>query len=508
MARRAGRPFIDLDREIESEAGASVESLFATHGESAFRSLERACLLRILTAASGASEAPVIAVGGGALVARDLRLKALDECVVVTLEGSPAELVRRALAQGTRPLLAGADPEGRARALLALRASGYAEAHARVSCEGPPETVAEAVRDVWQRDELAVAAGEASYAVQVGRGIVQTRSAAHLKQSPVCVLVSDRTVASLHGAALESALGQSKARLIRVDLEPGEAHKNVKSVESIWRAALSGGADRQATFLGFGGGVVTDMTGFAAATYMRGVRWLCIPTTLLAMVDASVGGKTGVDLESAKNAIGAFWQPSAVICDIDLLRTESRRGFVSGLAEVVKTALIGDPELFTLLEQNAERVADRDPELCTELVRRSIRVKSRIVSFDERESGLRALLNLGHTVGHALEAQAGYTALTHGEAVSLGLVAALRLGVKLAQTPAELSTRTVALLGRLGLPVALERRALDGAAKLIGHDKKRAGASVRFVFARELGRVETLSLALEDLAAHVLTLAS
>jgi shikimate kinase/3-dehydroquinate synthase len=508
VARGAERPFIDLDRVIEAEAGASVESLFAARGESAFRSLERACLLRILSETEGASQAPVIAVGGGALIARDLRLKALDECVVVSLEGSPAELTRRALAQGPRPLLAGADPEARARELLELRARSYAEAHARIACEAAPETVAAAVRDVWQRDELAVASGEASYTVQIGRGIAHTRGLAQLKQSPVCVLVSDRTVAALHGAALARALGEGKARLIRVDLEPGEANKHIQSVESIWRTALAGDADRQTTFVGFGGGVVTDMTGFAAATYMRGVRWVCIPTTLLAMVDASVGGKTGVDLESAKNAVGAFWQPSAVVCDIDLLRTESRRGFVSGLAEVVKTALIGDPELFTLLERNAERVAERDPDLCMELVRRSIRVKARIVSCDEREAGLRAVLNLGHTVGHALEAQAGYTALTHGEAVSLGLVAALRLGVKLAQTPLELSERTVHLLSRLGLPVVLGAPALEAAAKLIGHDKKRAGATLRFVFARELGRVETLPLALNELKAHVPTLAS
>ncbi|HWZ90771.1 MAG TPA: 3-dehydroquinate synthase, partial [Polyangiaceae bacterium] len=425
VARAAQRPFIDLDRVIEAEAGASVENLFATRGESSFRSLERTCLLRILREAEGTTQAPVISVGGGALLRRDLRLKVLDECVVVTLEGAPAQLVRRALAQGARPLLAGPDPAARVTELLDLRASAYAEAHARISSDAAPEEVAATVRDVWQRDELAVAVGHASYAVQIGRGIAHARSAVQLKQSPVCVLVSDRTVASLHGYAMESALRQTGAQLIRVDLQPGEEHKNVQSVESIWRAALAGAADRQATFVGFGGGVVTDMTGFAASTYMRGVRWVCVPTTLLAMVDASVGGKTGVDLESAKNAVGAFWQPSAVLCDVDLLRTESQRGFVSGLAEVVKTALIGDPELFALLEQNPEQVAERDPELCMELVRRSIRVKARIVSFDEREGGLRAVLNLGHTVGHALEAQAGYTALTHGEAVSLGLVAAL-----------------------------------------------------------------------------------
>jgi shikimate kinase/3-dehydroquinate synthase len=506
VARAAERPFIDLDRMVESEAGASVESLFATRGESAFRALERACLTRVLAEAEGAPSAPVIAVGGGALIARDLRLKVLDECVVVTLEGSPAELARRALAQGPRPLLAGPDPEGKARELLDLRARGYAEAHARVSCEAPPEEVAAAVREVWQRDELAVAAGEASYPVQIGRGIAYQRIAAHLKHAPVSVLVSDRTVSSLHGATMERAITHAGARVIRVDLEPGEAHKNIASVESVWRAALAGSADRQATFVGFGGGVVTDMTGFAASTYMRGVRWVCVPTTLLAMVDASVGGKTGVDLESAKNAVGAFWQPSAVLCDIDLLRTEPRRGFVSGLGEVVKTALINDPDLFLLLERHAERIAERDPDICLELVRRSIRVKARIVSFDERENGLRAVLNLGHTVGHALEAQAGFTALTHGEAISLGLVAALRLGEALGQTPCDLSERTLELLKRLGLPVTLERRALEAAAKLIGHDKKRAGTSVRFVFVRALGRVETLSIALNDLRAHVATL--
>ncbi len=252
--------------------------------------------------------------------------------------------------------------------------------------------------------------------------------------------------------------------------------------------------------------MVTDMTGFAAATYMRGVRWLCIPTTLLAMVDASVGGKTGVDLESAKNAVGAFWQPGAVLCDIDLLRTESRRGFVSGLAEVVKTSVDRRPRAVHAARRERRTNRRADPDLCAELVRRSIRVKARIVSFDEREAGLRAVLNLGHTVGHALEAQAGYTALTHGEAVSLGLVAALRLGVKLAQTSTELSARTIALLARLGLPVVLDRPALEAAAKLIGHDKKRAGGSVRFVFARELGRVETLPLPLNELVAHVPTL--
>ncbi len=507
VARDTGRPFIDLDRAVEAEAGSSVESLFASQGEAKFRALERACLTRILDAATSSTEAPVIAVGGGALIARDLRLRAIDECVVVTLEGSPAELARRALAQGARPLLSGPNPEQRVTELLALRMTSYAEAHARISCEAPVEAVASSVRAVWERDEIAVAAGEASYGVQVGAGFAAARIGGLLGDSPVSVLVSDRTVAALHAPRIEAALAAAGARVIRIDFEPGEAHKNIASVESVWRAALAGSADRKATFVALGGGVVTDMTGFAASTYMRGVRWIGIPTTLLAMVDASVGGKTGVDLESAKNAVGAFWQPDAVLCDVQHLSTEPARGFTSALAEVVKTALIGDPEMFALLENNAERVARRDLELTAELVRRSVRVKARIVSFDERENGLRAVLNLGHTVGHALEAQAGYTALSHGEAVSLGLVAALRLGEALGRTPRDLSERTLELLRRLGLPASLLGQPLSAAASLIGHDKKRAGSSVRFVFARGIGDVETLPIPLSELRTRVLALA-
>jgi 3-dehydroquinate synthetase len=217
------------------------------------------------------------------------------------------------------------------------------------------------------------------------------------------------------------------------------------------------------------------------------------------MVDASVGGKTGVDLGAAKNAVGAFWQPVSVLCDVDYLKTEPERGYLSGLAEVVKTAIIGDPELFDLLEREAAGIAARDAALLTDIVRRCIRVKARVVSADPREAGLRAVLNLGHTVGHAVEAVAGFERLTHGEAVSLGLVAALRIGEKLGHTPKELSERTRHLLGALKLPIAIEKEPLAEAADLIGHDKKRAGSKVSFVFARGLGDVYTSPLDLSEL---------
>jgi shikimate kinase / 3-dehydroquinate synthase len=218
-------------------------------------------------------------------------------------------------------------------------------------------------------------------------------------------------------------------------------------------------------------------------------------------VDASVGGKTGVDWGAAKNAVGAFWQPSMVVCDVAYTATESARGYTSALAEVVKTAIIGDPEMLDVLETQSAAVRARDLGLTAELVRRSIRVKARIVSQDVRESGLRASLNLGHTLGHALEAAGGFGRLTHGEAVSLGLVAALRIGQRLGHTPPELTTRVTRLLAALGLPTDLAREPLAEALELVGLDKKRRGSKVRFVAAAAAGRIEFVSLELERLKA-------
>jgi 3-dehydroquinate synthetase len=212
-----------------------------------------------------------------------------------------------------------------------------------------------------------------------------------------------------------------------------------------------------------------------------------------------VGGKTAVDFHTAKNSVGAFWQPAGVICDVDVLRTETDRAFLGALSEVVKTAIIGDPTLFELLEDQAEAVVARDLSVIQEVVDRCVRVKARVVALDERESGIRATLNLGHTIGHALESAGGYTGLTHGEAVSLGLVAALRLGEKKGQTPAELTERVLRLLKKLRLPHHLTREDLGESTQLIGHDKKRAGSSVRFVYARGVGDVVTEAIDLEEL---------
>lgn len=502
LAELAQRDFIDLDQRIEAAAGCTISELFSRDGEAAFRELER----RTLAQALDAPGAPVIALGGGALAQRATRLDALERAVVVTLEAEPDEIVRRAAGE-TRPLLAAPDRAQRVRELLAQRASGYAEAHARLRTDaGAVDSVARAALDVWRSDPLVVAAGEQSYSVEIGAGLLQARVPSALGRPSQLVVVTDENVWRLHGERLRAALGERAATV--VELQPGEEHKHIGSVERIWRAALGAGADRRSRVLGFGGGVVTDIAGFAAATYMRGIDWVGVPTTLLAMVDASVGGKTGVDLLAAKNAVGAFWQPKRVICDVEVLATESARGVRSALAEVVKTAIIGDPELLEVLEAQPDRALARDSAHLSDVVRRSIRVKARIVSQDEREAGLRAVLNLGHTVGHALEAVAGYSRLAHGEAISLGLVAALRVGVALGVTPRPFAARVEALLARLGLPHDLASEPLEDALALMGHDKKRAGQKVRFIVARGAGDVDMLDLELVELQRMVRSLAA
>jgi 3-dehydroquinate synthase len=425
---------------------------------------------------------------------------------VVTLRADVGTLLERAKGDMSRPLLQGKDREA-VEQLLGVRLAAYAEAHASIDvAQRTPEAIADEALTIWRQDPIAVAAGSASYSVEVGSGFAPARTAKYVERASNVVLVTDTTVGALYADRYLRALAEQGVKASVIQLTPGEEHKTISSIEQVWKHCLAHEGDRKTILVGLGGGVATDMTGFAAATWMRGVPWVSIPTTLLGMVDASVGGKTAVDLPGAKNCVGAFWQPLRVHCDISHLTSEPSRGINSGLAEVVKTALIGDPDLFELLQQRAADVARRDWDLIGEIVRRCIAVKARVVSEDERETGFRAALNLGHTVGHALEACDGYGTLTHGEAVSLGLVAALRLGQQHGVTGAQLCQQTERLLAALGLPIDLTSQPLERAAALLGHDKKRGGDSVRFVFCREPGAIEFQSIPLTALREQVCNL--
>jgi 3-dehydroquinate synthase len=496
VAKRLGVAFVDTDAEIEKTTGKTVPQLWRDEGEAAFRARELALVEQLLE-----DRAPrVIAFGGGTVTVERARRLATDRALVVTLAASPETAVARAPDLALRPNLAlGGDPLARARELMAARATAYAECHLAVSTDTLDlEAAVEAVLALVARDPLLVPLGTRSYDIDVCDSAEQRLVDAVERLRPTSlVTVTDTNVERARGNFLEAAVRAMKVPTVRVTLAAGEQHKTLGGVSSIWDAALAASADRETVVIAFGGGVVGDLAGFAAASLLRGVRFVQAPTTLLAMVDASVGGKTGFDHAMGKNLVGAFHQPSAVVADLAHLETLPAREYTAGLAEVVKIALATDASLLGALEEQSRALARGDRTALFHVVRDSIAAKIRVVRDDEREWGRRALLNLGHTVGHALEVHGGYTRWLHGEAVALGMLVELGAGVALGFTPPSLVARTQNLLSALGLPTSVSPGDLSAAWTYVAADKKRSRDTVRFGVVRSAGeaRVETIPLA-------------
>jgi 3-dehydroquinate synthase len=286
---------------------------------------------------------------------------------------------------------------------------------------------------------------------------------------------------------------------VEVRLEGDEAHKDIASVERIWDAALEAEVDRTAILIGVGGGVIGDLTAFAASTLLRGVALGQVPTTLLSMVDSSVGGKTGFNRSRGKNLVGTFYQPRFVLCDVETLATLPQEERIAGLAEVVKSAWLDSEDSVRMLERSAEALMEGDEDATIAAVRMSVMLKARIVHQDERESGRRMLLNLGHTVGHALEAASDYRGIRHGEGVALGMIAAMRVADRLAGGRGLETDRLTRLLERLGLPTDLDPRLNARVLGFLGSDKKRRGETIHFVIPRAPGQTEIRPFSLEEL---------
>lgn len=499
LAARMGVPFVDLDAVIAAEAGADVGTIFATRGEAAFRAIERDAARRV-AAEPGAR---VVALGGGTVVDRETRRTLLERGILVTLRAPASELARRLRGAHDRPLLAAQSEEEAARTLdglLATRAAAYAECHAAIETAGrDADAIAADVLEVARERPVLVALGERSYRVEIGRGAIE-RAGARARGSGaagVAVVVSDANVEEPWARRARESLAAAALGPIAVTLPPGEAHKTISSVGAIWDAALGAGIDRAGVVVAVGGGVVGDLAGFAASTLLRGVRLVQVPTSLLAMVDSSVGGKTGFDRAQGKNLVGTFHQPVAVLCDVDALTTLPRAERVAGLAEVVKSAWIDGEHAVAALERDAAALLAGDPAATARAVRASVTLKARIVADDERESGPRALLNLGHTLGHAMEAASGY-AMRHGEAVARGMVAAMRVARALGAARDADEARLVALLSALSLPTDPEAHLDAAALAFVGSDKKRQGDRVRFVLPAAPGDVTLRALAIEE----------
>lgn len=328
-----------------------------------------------------------------------------------------------------------------------------------------------------------------SYPIHIGRSLLASSEllVPHVTGRTVAI-VTNATVAAHHLAPVQAALARVQIVPQVIQLPDGEAHKDWQTLNQIFDALLAAKCDRSTVLIALGGGVIGDITGFAAAVYQRGIRFIQMPTTLLAQVDSSVGGKTAINHPLGKNMIGAFHQPVAVIADTDTLATLPKREYASGLAEVVKYGFIVDRAFLDWVEANAARLLQRDPVALAYAIRRSCEIKAQIVAEDEREtSGRRALLNLGHTFGHAIEAETGYGTWLHGEAVAAGTVLAARLSAELGLLSAADSERVVRVVKALGLPAMPPKATADALLDHMGRDKKNEGGHITLILLRALG---------------------
>ena len=492
VAARHGATFVDLDGQIEKEAGARIPDVFASEGEAGFRRRERVAIEGLGPADAGPKLTRVIAPGGGAIVDPRNRWHLFRGRRAVWLDVR-AEVVAQRLRRSpnVRPLVAGRDPLGTIRELGANRARFYAAA-ARVPGVAEMATVVSAVDEL-----LGTPAGTGTVLLRadtrigrlvIGEGILGAEVAAALRdlEARRAILISEPGAWNAVGAGLADDLARAGLPVERVFLPQGEAAKRLSVIEDAARQLARLHVERREPLVVIGGGALGDAAGFLAATYLRGVPFIQVPTTLVAQIDSSIGGKTGVDLPEAKNLVGAFHQPASIVVDIAALGPLDLRQRRAALAEAIKMAALGDEHLVTVLESDGPAIAAAEAAAVesgalAEVVERAAWAKVEVVLADEREGSGRIALNLGHSLGHAIEAAAGFSGLLHGEAVGYGLRAAARIGVARGVTPPERADRIERLLDRLELgiaPLALDIGPVLDALEL---DKKHADGSLRWV---------------------------
>jgi 3-dehydroquinate synthase len=525
VAARLGWEAVDTDDLIVERAGKRIPDIFAQDGEDAFRRIERALLTETCR-----RPRIVIAVGGGANVSGENRRIIADGGFVVCLEARPETILRRLRPQlkrdpAARPMLAGPDPLARIRELKALRAPFYALADYTVHTDAlSPEQTADEVLRAWRRLSAGALANEGRLAALSSDPAAGTTAPAY--RTPIdatCVvraasaiypvfvswgalpdlgrrlseaglggrafLIADANVHERWGAAAEESLRSAGFGVASYLVPAGEASKSLETAAAIYDWLVAQRAERGEAIVALGGGMVCDLAGFVAATFARGLPLVHVPTSLLAMVDAAVGGKVAVDHPQAKNLIGAFYQPRLVLADVSVLQTLPSRELTAGWAEVIKHALILDEELLRLLEDKAYAALRLDPEVAERVIARSVALKAAVVSADEREeTGHRTILNYGHTIGHGLETAADYAGLLHGEAVAVGMSGAARIAVRLGMLTPEVAQRQDTLLARFGLPLCAPGVDARKALAAMALDKKAQGGAVRWVLLQGIGR--------------------
>ena len=494
-AQRLGYDFIDADELIVQREGMSIPRIFELKGEACFRRVEAALVQELIQ-----RRRAVIATGGGMIVGETNRRALMGAGVCICLTAAPGAILQRVDAS-TRPMLRGGEPEQRIAALLKERAPAYRELHYAIDTTARmPQQVAECALAIFNGEQMRIpvktagsAAGGAGYDIIFGSGAVDQLGFALAGRgwtSPFAILTDDN-VGPLHAARVQRALAQAGIDSFVHAFPAGESHKTLHSVESIYRALSEHGLERTSAVIAVGGGVVGDVGGFAAATYLRGVPFVQVPTTLLAMADSSIGGKVGVDTPFGKNLVGAFKQPELVVMDAQFLRTLPPVEVRCGYAEIVKAALIAGGEPYRRVQAGVPLPAQLGGDIDSKLIETlldAIELKRAVVEEDPFEKGRRALLNLGHTFGHGIEAWSRF-AVKHGEAVSLGMVCAVRLSRSLGLCDAALADEVAGLLAAAGLPVALPAIDVDAVWQLMQSDKKKRGGRLRFIVLSAPGNV-------------------
>ncbi|MDQ1814652.1 bifunctional shikimate kinase/3-dehydroquinate synthase AroKB [Massilia sp. CCM 9210] len=528
LARKLGKRFIDSDHEIEARTGATIPWIFEIEGEASFRRRE-AEVIRDLTAQDGL----VLATGGGAVLDPASRAFLKQRGRVVYLRASVNSIMLRTTHDKSRPLLQTADPRKKLEELTAQREPLYREIADLVIDTGRPNVQSMVQTILTQLSALGPAAartgrgpqmhtlqpsqpsiteqsriflnvdlGERSYPITIGADLLSDPSLLerHIAGRKVAI-VTNTTVAPLYLERVAAPLRAAGRDVLEIVLPDGEQFKNWDSLMTIFDALLANKCDRKTTMVALGGGVIGDLTGYAAASYMRGVPFVQMPTTLLSQVDSSVGGKTGINHPLGKNMIGAFYQPRAVLADTASLGTLAPRELSAGLAEVIKHGAIIDAEFFDWIEANIGKLMARDQQALAHAISRSCEIKADVVRQDEREGGLRAILNFGHTFGHAIEAGMGYGAWLHGEAVGCGMVMAADLSHRLGLVDAATVARMRALVGAAGLPTVAPDLGTERWLELMEVDKKNEGGAIKFILLKPLGSPNITSAPREQLLA-------
>ena len=515
---------MDTDDEIVASQEMTIEEIFSRHGEDEFRRIERGALERVARA-----DKQIVSTGGGIIM--DERNRAVMEAngVIVLLEARPETILQRLSEQrsqddyaAARPMLEAADIEERVRSLKALRQFNYTLAHWTVHTDflTPTDAAAEVVRGfemvnaslqsqpAAQDSDMAaqVRASSGDYPLWVGWDIIEElgERVRSVLDPPAAYIISDnyvQTQARRAQRAMESVGIPTHLFFI----PPGEQSKTLETAQHIYHWLASLKAERGHLILAVGGGVVGDLAGFVAATYLRGIPYAQVPTSLLAMMDAAIGGKTAVDLPQGKNLVGAFYQPKFVLADVSTLQTLPPRELASGWAEAIKHGLIMDDDLLSMFESLPDEIQSLQPEIATDVIRRSMAIKANVVSQDEKETlGIRVLLNYGHTIGHGIESATGYSRYLHGEAVSVGMMGAANIGRRMGMMSDSEVERQRSVLTTYDLP--LDARGVDPEAvsEAMLSDKKVSAGAIRWVLLDGIGNARTRNDVPSDVVRAVL----